>query len=379
MRSVHCLAVAVLALVLNAPEAVPVPQQANELVELGESPASAMIAAINAQVHAAQKTAEKQVDSTMGLHPVHREIDDTIHKLAVLRGMGKKQETSHSDMGEGAGASAVEAAMAKAAAKAKVMRALRKARASLAKAQRGGKKATKAATHVGHFRDASISDMKTLVSASVKAEMAKANVVATEDPLDKEIDQISVVRAREKAKDQVKQQLAQAAESMDLAESNDETPKHQPPTMSWIQLGMGSGMPAAKPPPPSPPNVPVADVKKDIPAKKALARATPKAPAGGAAMDSALKAAKPAKSPISTKKLPPKPGDPNFSQADIDSAVKKISEFPMTDKDATKEGEKNQKSWDDKKKPKSRKATGPAMKKQNPLAKGSGSGKKKKE
>jgi len=266
----------------------------------------------------------------------------------------------------------------KAAAKAKVMRALRKARASLAKAQRGGKKATKAAAHVGHFRDASISDMKTLVSASVKAEMAKANVVATEDPLDKEIDQISVVRAREKAKDQVKQQLAQAAESMDLAESNDETPKHQPPTMSWIQLGMGSGMPAAKPPPPSPPNVPVADVKKDIPAKKALARATPKAPAGGAAMDSALKAAKPAKSPISTKKLPPKP-DPNFSQADIDSAVKKISEFPMTDKDATKEGEKNQKSWDDKKKPKSRKATGPAMKKQNPLAKGSGSGKKKKE
>merc|ERR1719238_2131493 len=115
---------------------------------------------------------------------------------------------------------------------------------------------------------------------------------------------------------------------MDLAESNDETPKHQPPTMSWIQLGMGSGMPAAK-------------------------------------------------SAISTKKLPPKP-DPNFSQADIDSAVKKISEFPMTDKDATKEGEKNQKSWDDKKKPKSRKATGPAMKKQNPLAKGSGSGKKKK-
>merc|ERR1711934_934957 len=98
----------------------------------------------------------------------------------------------------------------------------------------------------------------------VKAEMAKANVVATEDPLDKEIDQISVVRAREKAKDQVKQQLAQATQSMDLAEANDEV-THQHKTMSWIQLGAGgaggSGMPAAKPAAPSPPNTPVADVK----------------------------------------------------------------------------------------------------------------------
>lgn len=362
MGRIHCLlALVVWALVLNTPEAVPVPSEAAELVELGESPISAMVEAINHQVSSAESRARHRIDTAMRVLPMNHEIDATINKLAKLRGIGNQQESSHHDVGEGV--SAVQAAMAKAKAKAKVMRALHKAQESLAKAQ-------KTPSHKqGQHRiadDANIEELKDLVSTSIKRDMAQAHVARPEDPLDAAIDQISVVRAREKTKAKVQHQLAQASESMDLAEANDEPHKNM-----LLQLGGGSGMPAVPPAPPSPPNAPVAEVKKDIPASKPLARSTPKAPAGGSGLDSALNSGKGKDN--SSEPVPPKK-DPNISQSEMDKAIKKIAEFPMSNKEATKEGEKQTKAWDDRKKPKSRKVAGPAMKKANPLAGGSGSG-----
>merc|ERR1719265_2515239 len=101
------------------------------------------------------------------------------------------------------------------------------------------------------------------------------------DPLDAAIAKIAVVRAKEKAKVEVKKQLAEAQHSMDLAESDDED-NHKD---AFLQI---QGTPAdidkkkAK----------IMNDKQHLP-KAPVARTVPEAPSSGP-MDSALKAAVPA-------------------------------------------------------------------------------------
>lgn len=365
----------------------------NSVVLVDDSPVNAMIHAINHQVEASQRRTQKRIDKASRMQRSRSDEDQAIHKLALLRGMGKKPAAVEPSGDVGEGLSAVEAAMAeeqaeakRAKVKAKVMKALRKAQASMSQAQ-GAQEQHKVGDILSgqpmysKHSDNPISDMKRLVAKTVAAGMTKAQVAAPEDPLDAAIDKITIVRNREKTKDNVRKQLAQAQHSMDLAESNDEVKGSS--VDSYLQVlagtfarstpGAGSGMPAAAPAPPGPKNKPVAEVNKETPPSKPLARSTPQAPSGGSGLSSALSAAKGTKSSVSTKKVPEK-ADPKFSKEELEKAARKIQEYAMSDKDATKEGEKQNKPWDEKKKTKSRKVSGPAMPKVDPKASGSGAG-----
>merc|ERR1711934_1300971 len=205
-RAMFFAAFVAASLVLNTAEAMPV--QPVELVEVAEgSPISAMVDAINAQVKSAENNAAKRIDSDPTML-VHREsLDDAISRLRPQGAEKKENSADGPDMGESM------SAVQKAIVEDKVRRKLREARRQLKIASHGEAVAGDEGTH-------SITEMKKLVADTVKEGMK--TISRSTDPLDAAISKIAVVRAKEKAKTQVKKQLAEAQRSMDLAESDDE-------------------------------------------------------------------------------------------------------------------------------------------------------------
>merc|ERR1711907_810274 len=155
----------------------------------------------------AENNAAKRIDSDPTML-VHREsLDDAISRLRPQGAEKKENSADGPDMGESM------SAVQKAIVEDKVRRKLREARRQLKIASHGEAVAGDEGTH-------SITEMKKLVADTVKEGMK--TISRPTDPLDAAISKIAVVRAKEKAKTQVKKQLAEAQRSVDLAESDDE-------------------------------------------------------------------------------------------------------------------------------------------------------------
>merc|ERR1711939_209368 len=161
---------------------------------------------------------------------------------------------------------------------------LREARRQLKIASHGEAVAGDEGTH-------SITEMKKLVADTVKEGMK--TISRPTDPLDAAISKIAVVRAKEKAKTQVKKQLAEAQRSMDLAESDDEEDGKDAfleiqGTPADIDKPKAKGTPADI----DKPKAKIMNDKQHIP-KPPVARSAASAPSSGP-IGSALKSAVPA-------------------------------------------------------------------------------------
>merc|ERR1711967_226774 len=363
-RVVAAAAVLCVALVFNMAESFPL--GAENLVELEEaSPVSEVVKAINAQVQQDDWKAHK-VLKAKHMNSIKAGLN---HEIALAE--MKRNEASKKYKASGKSAKKAPAAKAgklsQADAKKQVMAMLSQSNADVKKAKKEEgdeeeseesdvRESQSTSTKVGltqevsdsitgretaeeRTADASVSEMEQLVKEKVNTAMQKAaGPSVVQDPLDQAIDQIAVVRHREHMKAVVAKQLKDSERDMDLAESNSD---------NFLELSASSMPPgsvqAGSPPKKQPP---VVSTRKKLPKPEALARMTPVANTSN--LDATLSAAKPpavhgngVKEP-----LPDPMSDVTYSKEELDKEMGKITGHPMTDEEATAEGNKKFKPWE---------------------------------
>jgi hypothetical protein len=375
-RVVAAAAVLCVALVFNMAESFPL--GAENLVELEEaSPVSEMVKAINAQVQQDDWKAHK-VLKAKHMNSIKAGLNHEIALAEMKRNEASQKyskewnaELAKKDKASGKSAKKAPAAKAgklsQADAKKQVMAMLSQSNADVKKAKKEEgdeeeseesdvRESQSTSTKVGltqevsdsitgretaeeRTADASVSEMEQLVKEKVNTAMQKAaGPSVVQDPLDQAIDQIAVVRHREHMKAVVAKQLKDSERDMDLAESNSD---------NFLELSASSMPPgsvqAGSPPKKQPP---VVSTRKKLPKPEALARMTPVANTSN--LDATLSAAKPpavhgngVKEP-----LPDPMSDVTYSKEELDKEMGKITGHPMTDEEATAEGNKKFKPWE---------------------------------
>merc|ERR1712070_845352 len=133
----------------------------------------------------------------------------------------------------------------------------------------------------------------------------------------------------------------------------------------------GETIPASKTAP-GPPNPPVKEVEKMVPAAVPMGRSTPEAPSGGAGLDAALSTEKAAEKvkeanepSTGPEEAAPPTKDSEFSQKEIDSERKHIEAYPVSKDEAIAESVSKMVPWKDRIDPKKDVSKGPPPKKAN--------------
>jgi len=357
-----------LAAILNSLEAVTPPDKTVHLDDLlHTNPVDEMIRQIDSKVESDTEAVMHRHHAVLGLS-----LDDDIEKAAELRERGTVD--SHQDIGEGNEITQGSTSRSQAA-RAAAMRALKTAQASLNKAQGMNSNAPTAAieklsnTKVadakgtpktgtpefdGYQPEDPVDEMKSLIDSQVKSAERMATEQPPEDPLDKAIDQIKVVRAREKVKAQVRSNLANAKYLANI-ERNAETFLQESESAPGDP---GQTLPQSKVAPPGPPNAPVKEVEEQAPAKLALGRSTVVAPPPGAGLDTALRSQS---APLETEKPVPPAIGKDFSMAEIDEEVKSIDAYPISRDEAINEAVGKLVPWHQRPDPPNKKAKGPGI------------------
>jgi len=335
---------------------------------LGTTPVSQMVRSIDAGIRDEVSHAEKVIDENSEA-PVSAVLDDDIEKAAELR-------EHHGDIGEGD--NAAQGVTARAAVKAKVLRALHAAQVALTKAGGNAHLPVTAAKPVANVAKPAaekavpgpdgedifqgedpIDAMKSVINEQVHQTLVGNTAPNAEDPLDLAIDRIAVVRAREKAKHIAKPKRGKAEESASvlslLQESEDVAPgitgdtgQTIPPSNNAPDTGHKN--PAVKE------NVPM------LPDKVPLGRSTPEAPSGGADLDQVLATKKGAPSSTGPSTAAPPPPDSKYSDEEIKAETKRINEYPIARDEAINEAVKQLVPWNQRPDaPLDPKAKGPAI------------------
>merc|ERR1712070_64716 len=372
-----------------------------------------MLKAINSQVRQEVRGARKKVDGEAGMKSLDRSVDEAINKAVKQRDAtegktvaGEAASGEMPDVGaavdEDSTQKEVQKVEARAAAQAKMQAALRSAKQALSKIPADlNPKHGSASANVrkeNAMADVtamdSLSDMRSQIRDVMKAGMA--HIQKPVSPLDAAINKIAVVRAKEKAKQAIKDQLQSAQHSVDLAESDEELPQGAESFLQEVggdeledvqdDDGAPPGPASSMPPPkkaPGPPNPPITEAKKTIPKQRPVASATPKAPRGNMTLlNQALAGAKPDHSKVAVRKH----GDPaaeiqksvGKDQA-LNAEVSAIQNYKMSEADAKAEGNKKFMSWSQRDKQKGAYESGPNAKSKSAFGSGSGSGARKEE
>jgi hypothetical protein len=299
--------------------------------------------------------ARKAVDVGVNQRSVDRQEDKAIESIAELHSSGKK-ETGPVEMNDvGEDVSEFDQMESKAAARAKVEKEMREAKAELDKAASKGKKA-----EAKEELPVSLESMRREISNVVHAGLSAAKSAQPQDPLDAEIDQITVVRQKEKTKAKVKQQLQEA--SMDLAEArgSDETLLLQEEESKEAAKAATPAIPAATAKAPGPPNAPIQEVKKDEKKPARIASKAPAAPKDDAGINEALKAQH-KKNQLSLAAVDPLKHDPTpYSQDEFDKEVQSIQQFPLKDEDIIAQAKAARVPWSQRKDKSEKKVFEPA-------------------
>lgn len=387
-------------------QAVPLPtEDAAGIVELAEvhetaqeAPVDLMLKAIDSQVHHEERSARKKVDAEAGMKSLDRTVDEAINKAVKQRDAASDEMPDvGAAIGEDSTQREVQKVEAKAEAQAKMQAALRSAKRALSKIpadlnpKHGSASANvrKQSAMADVTAMDSLSDMQSQIRDVIKAGMA--HIQKPVSPLDAAINKIAAVRAKEKAKQAIKDQLQSAQHSVDLAESDEDLPLG---AESFLQEVGGDELedaqdddaappgPASSMPPPQkasgPPNPPITEAKKTIPKQRPIASVTKPAPRGNATLlNQALAGAKPDHSNVAVRKH----GDP---AADVQKSVSKdpaltaevsaIQSYKMSEADAKAEGGRKFVSWSQRNKKKGGYESGPNAKSKSAFGSGSGSG-----
>lgn len=403
-RVMGCAIVAI-ALMMNSGETVELQEQGSDmrLEDLLEtSPVSKMIRDINEQVESdTRKQLHSQHSAILG-----RSLDDDIEQAAELR------ERNSEDIGESDDAGEALQETSKVAA----LRALQEAQQAVNKIHKSSMDVqtsdpskgastlpkhspgpsnlaqTKASRRKSKddVEDDDFDDDKDPVNemkASIDAEVQQATNLNTEDgpedPLDKAIDQISVVRAHETRKAELKNFAnAKLAEEKhkEMHSANEKLAKEKHHEMHAATTGgvphhteillqefetapgdPGETMPPSKSAPPGPPNPPVKEVQEEVPNRQALGRSTGVAPPAGDALDSALASEKGPPSTTGPASPPPPTPDPEFSQEEMDNEMDAIGAYPIGKNEAINEYVSKMTPWHLRPEDPSKPAKGPVV------------------
>jgi len=362
---------------LNSMEAVQIPESTmGNLDEMfGNTPVDKMIRSIDAQVKS--DTSKTLAEDHSHAAVLGRSLDDDIEQAARMREAA--QGPGEADVGEGN--DAMEASESRATDKAMALKALREAQDAFTHVQSSAKSSNQPPVRQPPVRKAApqpppvmktgamdsdsedpIDEMKSLIDAQ-EQDATKMNTQAPpEDPLDKAIDQISVVRAQERAKLHQKK-LAKAKKLEDerskastlvlLQELEDEGESLDAPG------DPGETMPPNKSAPPGPPNPPVKEVTKDVPQKQALGRSTKAVATSG--LDAALSQEKSTEAPSKTgpADAAPPPPDKDFSQEEIKHEMEAIGAYPVSKEDAISEYVSKMVPWHQRPDPPNKSVKGP--------------------
>jgi len=186
-----------------------------------------------------------------------------------------------------------------------------------------------------------VDEMKSVIRAEIHdGEFTAAP--SPEDPLDRAIDQITVVRNREKMHDLPGSvEMLSEEEEIPVKTNKDDKTKTDdgcPPA----KVGP-DGMPESERAPDGPPNPPVVDVEPDVFQRIPLASKAPKAPADAAALDSALQQMG---APTKTHEASSADGNSTDSKTKVDEEIKQIKGHPISDEEAINEAVSKLVPWE---------------------------------
>jgi len=189
-----------------------------------------------------------------------------------------------------------------------------------------------------------IDAMKSAISAEMQQPTLTNTGPSAEDPLDQAIDRIAVVRAREKTKRSQKKAKAEGDESSSVLSLLQESEVVAPG--AGITGDTGQTIPPSTNAPHGPPNPSVKENTQMVPNKVPLGRSTPSAPSGGADLDQVLASQKGAPSVTGPSSAAPPPPDTKFSKNEINGEMKAIDAYPIARDEAINEAVKQLVPWD---------------------------------
>jgi len=347
LRGVALVILPVIMVVLNS-NAIPLPAEEMELslAQVDVSPVRSMVDFINSRIDDEEHVARQTIDKQVGVKSLSEHLDEDIDKVGALHGVANS-----ADVGEGMSVEAMEKEeakeAAKAAARAKVMAQMKKAKEAMHAAT---------VTMSGDSTEALGEDAQTDSLDTMKLAIKKieqddmASVQKVQSPLDSAIDQIAVVRKKEKVKAEVKKELLLAKRNEDLAEARGG---------NTVLLQVDTETKPLAERAPGPPNPPIAEVKKEVPRSKPMSGGA-SAPADEVSLTAALAAAKP-NSTISRAPLPDPAlaNDPDFSPDELKKEAEKVASYPITNDEVMKMAKAMRVPWNSKDKPKPEYENGP--------------------